>query len=574
MKSIKHYISTIIHHPTKVIWKVDKVFLGGRLKKIRNAQKEKKRLEEERFRMEHPEEWYDKMSEANRHCHSVIGQQVYSVKDIIMSQFVDGQCVFYDIAVRLLAIDQYYGKNKVGYDLYRRMQAASGFDWVPRFQRLIQSYELNGFQEGNPLELDDKLTLMDGAHRLTLALYHNIELLPATIYQTTRERCWNYNWFWEANYSREEIRMIHQRAIEMFNQCKYNYVGVIWPPAFHLRDEIINEINTYLQIGKYPPLQNTDCRVIRWVDMELKKLDFAGFLRAMYYADVMNEDGIKWKLQSMANSLPEGCEDYNVRVFYLDVSNPDISRNIKNNTAQSRQIARIKKAIRSRFKDWVNNYEYDNIMHISDNYIQSKFCDLAVNIDKDVSDLFIQLNKQYDYVIAKAFGRQSTDFPYYYYYYSDVDIVVRPSDVQKVSETAEKWLNEKYGGKYEEWLRVERRLDEEEQVEIQVSLRGWRYFLVHVQTLAHFSMDNGITDDYLLHREFAVNKPIYVLPPKYDMLIRLADLAVKPHKDWHRKYIAKHIDEYDEQLAEKSFSNNPDFLQNVKQIISEIQSSK
>ena len=238
-------------------------------------------------------------------------------------------------------------------------------------------------------------------------------------------------------------------------------------------------------------------------------------------------------------------------------------------------IAKIKNVIRSRYKNRINKYEYDNIMHISDNYIQSKFCDLAVNIDKDVSDLFVQLNKQYDYVIAKAFGRQSIDFPYYYYYYySDVDIVVRPSDVQKVSETAEKWLNEKYGGKYEEWLRVERRLDDEEQVEIQVSLRGWRFFLVHVQTLAHFSMNNGITDEFLSHRELAENKPIYILPPIYDMLIRAADLVFKPHKDWHRRYIAKHIGEFDEQLAEKSFSNNPDFLQNVKQIISEIQSSK
>ena len=554
---------------------MDKIFLRGNLKKLRNAQKEKKRLAEEQYRLAHPEEWYDKVSEANRHCHPVLGKQIYSVKDLILSQFIDGQCVFYDIAVRLLAIDQYYGKNKVGYDLYRRMQYVSGFDWIPRFQRLIQSYEQNGFQDDKPIEVDDKLILMDGAHRLTLALYHNIEILPAVIYQTTRERSWNYNWFWEMNYSREEIRMIHQRAIEMFNQCKYNYVGVIWPPAFHLRDEIINEINTYLQIGKYPPLQNTDCQVIRWVDMDLKKLDFAGFLRAMYYTDVMNEEGIKWKLQSMANSLPEGCEDYNVRVFYLDVSNPDISRNIKNNTAQSRQIARIKKAIRSRFKNRVNNYEYDNLLHISDNYIQSKFCDLAVNIDKDVSDLFVHLNNQYDYVIAKAFGRQSIDFPYYYYYYySDVDIVVRPTDVKDVSELAEKWLNEKYGGKYEGWLNIDRVVEEEEQIEIQVSLRGWRYFLVHVQTLAHFSMDNDITDEFLSHRELADNKSIYILPPKYDMLIRSADLVVKPHKDWHRKYITKHIKEFDEQLAEKSFRNNPDFLRKIKQMILEIQGSK
>ena len=573
--TISHYIGASKKLSKKVIWKIDRVLFSGYFQNARNKALEQKRLEEERFRIEHPEEYYDKYSVAARHCFPVVGNQLYSVRDLILSQFVSGVYKGYDITVRLLAIEQYYGKNSIGYSLYRKMQSPTGFDWIPRYSKLIASYEQNGFEDDNPIEVDDHLTLMDGAHRLALALYHNDEIVPARIYKNDRERPYDYNWFWQMNFSADEISLIHNRTVELFNQCKYEYVAVIWSPAYQLRDEIINAINSYLHSSYNPPIQQCDCKVVKYEDVTLDKLDFFGFLRAMYYTDVMTEKGVQWKLKSMVDSMPDGCEQYPVRVFYIETLNPEIDRNVKNNTAKSMLIAKIKNVIRSRYKNRINKYEYDNIMHISDNYIQSKFCDLAVNIDKDVSDLFVQLNKQYDYVIAKAYGRQSIDFPYYYYYYySDVDIVVRPSDVHKVSETAEKWLNEKYGGKYEEWLRVERRLDDEEQVEIQVSLRGWRYFLVHVQTLAHFSMDNGITDDYLLHRELAVNKPIYVLPPKYDMLIRLADLAVKPHKDWHRKYIAKHIDELDYQLAERSFNNNLSFLQNVKQIISEIRSSR
>lgn len=438
----------------------------------------------------------------------------------------------------------------------------------------MQTYEQEGYQVDNPIEVDEKLTIMDGAHRLALALYHGEEFIPARMYQTRRERRVNYNWFWEANYSREEIAIIHNKTIDLYNSCKYNYVGVIWPPAYHLRDEIINEINTYLHMGLYSPLQTSDCQVVRSVSLNLKKLDFQGFLRAMYYADCMTPKGIVYKLNRMYNSMPEGSEEYPVCVFYLDVLNPDINRNVKNNTAQSRQIVRIKKAIRSRFKDRVNNYEYDNLLHISDNYIQSKFCELAVKIDKDVSDLFEQLNERYDYVIAKAHGRQSDKFPHYYYYYSDVDILVRPKDVQDVAGFAKKWLEQKYENTFGGWLSIDIVREEKEQVEIQVSLRGWRYFLVHVQTLDHFAMNDDVTEEFLSHRLIAGDYPIYILPPKYDMIIRAADLVGKPHKDWHRKYISENIAEYDEKFAERAFGSNVEYLQKVKQIISDIKNER
>ena len=289
MKSIRHYISVLIHNPKKVMRIADNILMGGRVQKWREARREQKRLKLERFRMEHPEEYYDMVSTANRHQYPIICTQTYSVKDILLAQFVDGECVFYDIAVRLLAIEQYYGKNTIGYDLYTRMQAESGDFWLKRFILLIQSYENNGYQHSNPIEIDEKLTIMDGAHRLALALYHNEEFIPATMYQARFKRRVTYNWLWEANYSREEIALIHQKAIELFNNCKYLYVGVIWPPAYHLRNEIIDEINSYLKVGQYPPLQTDDCQVVRFVDLKFDKLDFVGFLRAMYYTDCMTE---------------------------------------------------------------------------------------------------------------------------------------------------------------------------------------------------------------------------------------------------------------------------------------------
>ena len=564
-----HFIDATKKLSKKVIWKIDRVLFSGYFQNARNKALEQKRLEEERFRIEHPEEYYDKYSVAARHCFPVVGNQLYSVRDLILSQFVNGVYKGYDITVRLLAIEQYYGKNSIGYSLYRKMQSPTGFDWIPRYSKLIASYEQNGFEDDNPIEVDDHLTLMDGAHRLALALYHNDEIVPARIYKNDRERPYDYNWFWQMNFSADEISLIHNRTVELFNQCKYDYVGVIWSPAYHLRDEIINAINSYLHSSYNPPIQQCDCKVVKYEDVTLDKLDFFGFLRAMYYTDVMTEEGVQWKLKSMVDSMPDGCEKYPIRIFYIETLNPEIDRNVKNNTAKSMLIAKIKNVIRSRYKNRINKYEYDNIMHISDNYIQSKFCDLAVNIDKDVSDLFVQLNKQYDYVIAKAFGRQSINFPYYYYY-SDVDILVRPKDVLAIAAEIEDWLKEKYSETYDGWLSIERVRNEDEQIEIQVSLRGWRFFLVHIQTVSHFSMDNEIIEDFLAHKILDEKKMLYILPPKYDILIRAADLVEKPHKDWHRKYIAINIEEYDENLTEKAFGSNVDYLQKVKRVISNI----
>ena len=56
----------------------------------------------------------------------------------------------YDMIVRLLAVENYFGKNDYGFDFYRRMQASRKDEgWVDpaveRFRNLIKSYEENGY---------------------------------------------------------------------------------------------------------------------------------------------------------------------------------------------------------------------------------------------------------------------------------------------------------------------------------------------------------------------------------------------------------------------------------------------
>lgn len=385
----------------KIIYKLDKIFLGGKIKRMRNIRKEKERIALERWGEEHPEEYYDRQTEINLNSAPIIGLQTFSVKDILLAQFVDGEGVFYDIAVRLLAIEQYYGKNDIGYDFYARMQenAGNGSFWLQRFIKLIQSYESRGFDKTMPIDVDENFLIMDGAHRLSLAIYHNEEYITARIHNSNLKRRWNYQLFAELGFSNEELMIIHNKAIELYVHCKYQYVGVIWPSAYHLKKEIVEDVNSYLKKAQYPPLQIADCEVVKYEDLCMNEMEFVGFFRAMYFADSMTEDGIQRKLKYISDSLPSECKDFPIRILYFEVRNPMIGRNEINNTARSMQIARIKKVIRNRYKDRILKYEYDNIMHISDNYQQSKLCDYVIRSKKRIEDMQYQLQRINDYII-------------------------------------------------------------------------------------------------------------------------------------------------------------------------------
>ena len=401
MKRIREYLAEAILHPKKLVWAMDRMLIGGRMKKRHFEKQEKKRLELERWGEEHPEEYFDMQIKGVLQSKPVIGYQTIAVRDIVLAQQEEGKYAFYDIAVRLLAIDQYYGKNDYGFDLYARMQENSGNGtfWKERFIKLIQSYEKNGLDPDAYIDLDENLKLLDGAHRLALALYQGVEFLNVKIHQASIERRWTYNFFLEMKFSLEEMDIIQKATISLFNKCNYQFVGVIWPSAYQLRDEVVKTINKGYEMRRYPLKEATDYKVATFDDRNFSRAEFIDFFRAMYYADDMDEEGIQRKIRNIANCLPEGCDEYPVRIFYLDVLNPEIVRNKGNQSARFQQIARLKVVIRNRFKDRILHYEYDNIMHISDNYQQSKLCDYAIHYDKDMQTLFTKLSKQHSYVI-------------------------------------------------------------------------------------------------------------------------------------------------------------------------------
>lgn len=102
------------------------------------------------------------------------------------------QCVDYRIAVRYLAVENYFGKNDCGYEIYKKaLEAYCGRETAEKrlenFRRLIQSWERSGYLADSTILIDEKGEIIDGAHRITLARYFRTDRVLCDVYQTSEK---------------------------------------------------------------------------------------------------------------------------------------------------------------------------------------------------------------------------------------------------------------------------------------------------------------------------------------------------------------------------------------------------
>lgn len=93
----------------------------------------------------------------------------------------------YLFAVRYLAIDHYYKKNDIGYQLYLKAlslqcEQVTAQKRLERFIELIDSWRRDGYQQEQDIWIDETYRLVDGTHRLSLACYHVMEDIYCTVF--------------------------------------------------------------------------------------------------------------------------------------------------------------------------------------------------------------------------------------------------------------------------------------------------------------------------------------------------------------------------------------------------------
>lgn len=514
----------------------------------------------------HGEQIYNIKSLIGRRFHSwrVVKEGSLSVRDIILAQYYNNDFSHYkyeDLAVRYMAIENYYGKyeDNRGFELYQKLQEHSGFNWTDRYKNLIASYA-EGYDEGSKIELDKDLNIMDGAHRLALALYHNQEFINVTIHSGLRNREYgDVDAFWKLGFSRDETAVIEKKTEELLESLHYSYIGVIWPPAMKYKDEIIDDLNRY-----DPQIKVSNVR-----DMECERGEFVHLFKGLYHTDILDDYGANRKINLIEESMTdeEKKKPYHICVFELNISNPHIGINPKNYQTQSLIVKRIKTTFRKRYAPKILNYKYDVMMHISDNYIQSKFCQLLLNMNRDVSDFFDEIN-DVPYVIIRAKeSRQHSEFPKKFYFRSDVDIITRNAgDMLKIADSAYRFAQKHFT---EDWISL-KTIEDKEVVKVKVYMLDFMVFQFEI--LQHiFGLDDDFRDECFKHR---IKDSYYYLPDSDEVMIRVVELCHKPKKTWYLQYITEHFSELDQDKLYAHLNKKEIKKQKVEKLIHSIASQQ
>lgn len=105
-----------------------------------------------------------------------------------------------DIIVRLLAIEEYYNENDYGFAYYNKMQnlrVRKGYSLhaKKRFEKLIKSVESQGYDVSSEIIVDRNLHLLDGSHRIALAIYHKIPYVKIRILNKVQNVQYGMEWF-------------------------------------------------------------------------------------------------------------------------------------------------------------------------------------------------------------------------------------------------------------------------------------------------------------------------------------------------------------------------------------------
>lgn len=287
---------------------------------------------------------------------------MYSVKEIIMQQNRKEGYNRLDIVVRLLAIENEYGLNNCGWELYRKMQerrvgkeVMSISDRIIKFKSLIRSWEINGYDDRSLIFLDNNLMLKDGSHRLALAIYHGLDKINCKVLSTNENIAYGVNWFIENNFTEQEIKLILNRADRVIGANRITISCILWPPVKEYFDEIVNKL----------ALAHN---VLETRDVSFSNETFERFVQAVYQIDDIEQWKIEKKMKYMA-----GASEKVVRLVILEFDTPKFRYKDLNYNSILVQGEQIKKMIRNCYKEKIDNYFYDIICHTGDNQEQSEY---------------------------------------------------------------------------------------------------------------------------------------------------------------------------------------------------------
>ena len=283
------------------------------------------------------------------------GFQMIPTASLLAKQVVNHSFNRYDIVVRSMAIDSFLNAKKEGVNLYEKMQKKRGGSAYKNplkvFQELIKSFNSNGLDINYPLLVNNDMHIVDGAHRLACALYFNEPFIAIKINKKLDFSNYGLNWFKKNNFSSEELNLIIQKKKQIFITNHLYFEIILWPPV----SQYFNEIEKYIK-DKYTVYSSKDYKGIS---------EFNTFIKALYKIDDIKDWKVDLKIKGMS-AYPK-----DIRVIKIEIPEPKF-RKKENGQIISEKVETLKNQIRESYKQKLDNYFHDIIIHIGDNYSHSK----------------------------------------------------------------------------------------------------------------------------------------------------------------------------------------------------------
>lgn len=284
--------------------------------------------------------------------------------DLFLSQYIGNEYNAVDIIVKYLAIENYYGINNYGFDLYNKMQQARiNEKWDDRFKSLIKSIE-QSYKDDSFIETDLNYSIHDGAHRTALALFHNVKNIPIRLFNTfLYRRDYSLPWFISNNFSDEELSLINNKLNDLLDYNSTQYYCILWTPARFLFEKIENEISNM-----------QDIQILSSTNLRIKKDEFKKFIYDIYHTDDIKQERLDMKYNAIMNSLQKdkySDDSYLIRILKIKIKYPDFRVKPLTGLPQSKKTMEVKKDIRREYQKYITDYYHDIMIHMTDNSKQN-----------------------------------------------------------------------------------------------------------------------------------------------------------------------------------------------------------
>ncbi len=271
---------------------------------------------------------------------------------LLHNQCKNGMFMRYDILMRYYTLQLMFKQGVHDDELfaqYKEMQEKRfGQDTLGGFKEVADAIRLHGFNWRYPIRVTRAGKLIDGSHRIACALYFGIEHVPVKFDDADNEVDYGREWFINNGFETDMVEILDAIKEEIFFKNGLYFSVILWPPAALFYDEVEQFVGK-----RY--------KIVWSFDLDLKN-KFPDFTRDIYAIDDIERWKVEIKLHAMKTYPPV------VRVFFVEIPDPDFRTKKRTNAYLSDAGAILKKSIRTKFSPKVQNYIYDIIAHTGDNH--------------------------------------------------------------------------------------------------------------------------------------------------------------------------------------------------------------